>query len=139
VRFFLLQILRTLRPGGHFSISDVVLVGTLPDQLVASAEMYAGCVSGAIQMDEYLDIIRQAGFENVSIQKQKPILIPDHILLQYLTQETLNDFKTAKTGLFSVTVFAKKPGVKKYSIAMSGKPKVKIGESPACSAPGCCD
>jgi SAM-dependent methyltransferase len=133
------EILRTLRPGGHFSISDVVLVGTLPDQLVASAEMYAGCVSGAIQMDEYLDIIRQAGFENVSIQKQKPILIPDHILLQYLTQETLNDFKTAKTGLFSVTVFAKKPGVKKYSIAMSGKPKVKIGESPACSAPGCCD
>jgi hypothetical protein len=90
-------------------------------------------------MDEYLDIIRRAGFENVSVQKQKPILIPDHILLQYLTQDTLNDFRTAQTGIFSITVFAQKVGVKKYSIAMSGKPKVKIGASPACCAPGCCD
>ena len=58
------EIMRVLRPGGHFSISDIVLVGELPDSLRNAAEMYAGCVSGAIQMDEYLDIIRQTGFEN---------------------------------------------------------------------------
>src|SRR5690606_33760671 len=42
------EIFRVLKPGGHFSISDVVLVGDLPDGLRNAAEMYAGCVSGAI-------------------------------------------------------------------------------------------
>nr|MBP6810862.1 arsenite methyltransferase [Saprospiraceae bacterium] len=132
------EILRTLRPGGHFSISDVVLVGQLPDALVQSAELYAGCVAGAIQMDEYLDIIRQTGFENISIQKQKPILIPDHILLQYLSAEALAQFKTATAGIFSITVFAQKPGGAKRTIDTS-KPKVKIGEAAPCCAPGCCN
>lgn len=130
------EIKRVLRPGGHFSISDVVLVGALPAPLVESAEMYAGCVAGAIQMDEYLDIIRQTGFENISIQKQKPILIPDHILLQYLTEAELNDFRSAKAGIFSITVFAEKEGKKGIN---TEKPKVKIGEAKACCAPGCCD
>lgn len=132
------EIMRTLRPGGHFSISDVVLVGQLPEPLIQSAEMYAGCVSGAIQMDEYLEAIRQTGFENITIQKQKPILIPDHILLQYLTPEELTDFRSAKAGIFSITVFAQKPGAIKHIIDVS-KPKVKIGEPKACCAPGCCD
>ena len=132
------EILRSLRPGGHFSISDVVLVGQLPVELVQSAELYAGCVAGAIQMEEYLDIIRQTGFENIAVQKQKPILIPDHILLQYLSAEALEKFKTAEAGIFSITVFAQKPGVNKRSIDTS-KPKVKLGEKAACCAPGCCD
>jgi len=132
------EIMRTLRPGGHFSISDVVLVGALPDALLQSAELYAGCVSGAIQMEEYMGIIRQSGFENISIQKQKPILIPDHILLQYLTPEGLNDFRTATVGIFSITVFAQKAGTQKRFIDVS-KPMVKLGEKAACCAPGCCD
>ena len=132
------EILRSLKPGGHFSISDVVLVGELPEALVQSAEMYAGCVAGAIQMDEYLDIIRQAGFEHLSIQKQKPILIPHHILLQYLSAEELESFRTATAGIFSITVFAQKPGGAIRTIDQS-KPKVKLGEKVACCAPGCCD
>ena len=132
------EIMRTLRPGGHFSISDVVLVGALPDALLQSAELYAGCVSGAIQMEEYMGIIRQSGFENIGIQKQKPILIPDHILLQYLTPEGLNDFRTATVGIFSITVFAQKAGTQKRFIDVS-KPMVKLGEKAACCAPGCCD
>ncbi|MFN0174330.1 MAG: arsenite methyltransferase [Saprospiraceae bacterium] len=104
------EIMRVLRPGGHFSISDIVLVGELPDALRNAAEMYAGCVSGAIQMDEYLDTIRQTGFENLKVQKQKPILIPDDILLEYLTAEELKAFVASKTGIFSVTAYAEKPG-----------------------------
>lgn len=104
------EIMRVLRPGGHFSISDVVLMGELPDALRNAAEMYAGCVSGAIQKEDYLEIIRQAGFENLSVQKQKPILIPDEILREYLSESELKAFLESKTGILSITVYAEKPG-----------------------------
>lgn len=102
------EILRVLKPGGHFSISDVVLEGELPDALKNAAEMYAGCVAGAIQKDEYLNIIRQTGFTNITIQKEKPILIPDEILRQYISEEAIRKFRESGVGIFSVTVFAKK-------------------------------
>src|SRR3546814_64191 len=65
------EIFRVLKPAGHFSISDVVLHGDLPDVLLKEAEMYAGCVSGAIQKDTYLDLIHASGFVNVTVQKEK--------------------------------------------------------------------
>jgi SAM-dependent methyltransferase len=101
---------RVLRPGGHFSISDVVLVGKLPEKVVQSAELYAGCVAGAAQLDDYLAMIHEAGFENVVVQKQKPILLPDELLLQFLTEAEIRAFVEAGTGIFSVTVYAEKPG-----------------------------
>lgn len=104
------EILRTLRPGGHFSISDVVLVGALPEKVVESAELYAGCVAGAIQLDEYLQIIHETGFQNVTLQKQKPILLPDEILLQYFSEAEIRAFVETGTGIFSVTVYAEKAG-----------------------------
>ena len=103
------DILRVLKPGGHFSISDIVLVGDLPEAFRKDAEMYAGCVSGAIQKDEYLDLIKANGFENITVQKQKSIILPDDILKKYLNDYELAEFKTGKTGIFSVTVFAQKP------------------------------
>jgi len=105
------EVLRVLKPGAHFSISDVVLVGELPAQLQGAAEMYAGCVSGALQEDEYLGIIRELGFEEITVQKRKPIIIPDDILVNYLNAEELSAFKASGTGIFSVTVFAKKSAV----------------------------
>ena len=103
------EIFRVLKPGGHFSISDIVLVGALPQALQKAAEMYAGCVSGAIQKDVYMELISLNGFQNITIQKQKPIIIPDDILSNYLNQGELADFKSGNTGIFSVTVFAQKP------------------------------
>lgn len=103
------EIQRVLKPGGHFSISDIVLVGDLPKNLQEAAEMYAGCVSGAIQKDEYLNLIQQAGFESLEIQKEKPIIVPDDILLQYISPEELDAFKQSETGIYSITVFARKP------------------------------
>lgn len=102
------EIQRVLKPGGHFSISDIVLIGDLPKNLQEAAEMYAGCVSGAIQKDEYLNLIRQTGFESLEIQKEKPIIVPDDILLQYISPEELDAFKQSGTGIYSVTVFARK-------------------------------
>ena len=103
------EIFRVLKPGGHFSISDVVLVGKLPDKLKNAAEMYAGCVSGAIQKETYLELIEINGFKNMGIQKEKPIIIPDDILENYLTAEELQAFKLGNTGIFSISVYAEKP------------------------------
>ncbi len=102
------EIQRVLKDGGHFSISDIVLKGALPEALRQSAEMYAGCVAGAIQKTDYLDLIKEAGFNNITIQKEKPIIIPDDILSKYLQGEALASFKNGDTGIFSITVFAQK-------------------------------
>lgn len=103
------EIFRVLKPGGHFSISDVVLIGALPDRLHRDAEMYAGCVAGAIQKQDYLELIKSNGFSNLTLQKEKAINIPDDILKLYLNEEELADFKSGNTGIFSITVFAEKP------------------------------
>jgi len=116
------EIYRTLKPGGHFSISDIVLVGNLPDTIKNTAEMYAGCVSGAIQKQTYLELIETNGFTNITIQKEKAIIIPDDILQNYLSADEINSFKNSGTGIFSITVYAEKPL-----------------EKEACCAPGCCN
>ena len=103
------EIFRVLKPGGHFSISDVVLVGALPNALKETAEMYAGCVSGAIQKQVYLELIHANGFENIIIQKEKPIYIPDDILLNHLSAAEIESFREGGIGIFSITVFAQKP------------------------------
>ena len=129
------EIFRTLKPGGHFSISDIVLVGNLPDALKEDAEMYAGCVAGAIQKTEYLQFIEDAGFQNIQIQKEKPIVIPNDILEKYLSEEEVKTFNNAGTGIFSITVYAEKPGIK------SEKPKRQLAEitdEPCCSPDGNC-
>lgn len=103
------EIYRVLKPGGHFSISDVVLVGELPDNIRQDAEMYAGCVSGAIQKEEYLGYIEKNGFKNITIQKEKIIVIPDDILSRYLDAAGMEEYKSGKTGIYSITVYAEKP------------------------------
>jgi len=102
---------RVLKRGGHFSVSDIVLIGDLPEGLRKSAEMYAGCVAGAIQKESYLDIIGAAGFRNIRIQKEKRITLPDEILSEYLDPAELFDFTHGKTGIFSITVYAEKPNL----------------------------
>lgn len=114
------EIYRVLKPGGHFSISDVVLVGTLPDGLRKDAEMYAGCVAGAIQRQVYLELIQSNAFENVIVQKEKPIVIPDDILVNYLSKSEIESFKNGDTGIFSITVFAQKPILQKESCCTPG-------------------
>lgn len=116
------EIYRVLKPGGHFSISDIVLLGDLPENLRSAAEMYAGCVSGAIQKEEYLGLIDKNGFKNVLLQKEKPIIIPDDILKNYLSDTEIAAFKSSGTGIYSVTVYAEKP----------------LESAESCCAPGCC-
>jgi arsenite methyltransferase len=116
------EIVRVLKPGGHFSISDIVLQGSLPDNLRNAAEMYAGCVSGAVQKTTYLELITQQGFKGITVQKEKDIVIPDDILSRYLSPAELQEFKTQGSGIQSVTVYAEKPAA-----------------AEPCCGPGCCN
>lgn len=134
------EIIRVMKPGGHFSISDIVLVGDLPLELKNQAELYAGCVSGAIQMEDYLSLIEKTGFQNISVQKKKTILLPDDILEKYLTKEQIAEFASREIGIFSITVYAEKPGSKpstKVEINLADLSSAKEG---SCCTPnsGCC-
>ncbi len=102
------EIYRVLKPNGHFSISDIVLIGTLPTEIQEAAEMYAGCVSGAIQKIDYLKIIEDAGFKNIKIQKEKVITLPEDILDKYLSAEQISLYNNSGIGIFSITVYAEK-------------------------------
>ncbi|MDO9153480.1 MAG: arsenite methyltransferase [Paludibacter sp.] len=102
------EMLRVLKPGGHFCVSDVVIKGELPEKLQQDAEMYAGCVSGAIDINEYLKIIKNTGFKSIEIHKQKEIEIPEEILKEYLNDMEIQQFKNKEIGIFSITVSAKK-------------------------------
>lgn len=117
------EIFRVLKPGGHFSISDIVLEGELPKQIKEAAEMYAGCVAGAIQKPMYLELIESNGFINITIQNDKSIVVPDDILSNYLSAEQVADFKQSGTGIRSITVYAEKP----------------LAEKAACCGTDCCN
>lgn len=114
------EIYRVLKPGGHFSISDIVLEGSLPKELQEAAEMYAGCVAGAIQKHVYLALIEANGFKNITIQKDKAIIIPDDILSQYLAAEQMAAFKQSGTGIRSIAVYAEKVLEEKITCCDSG-------------------
>lgn len=102
------EVYRILKPGGHFSISDIVLVGELPDKIKNAAEMYAGCVASAIQKEDYLKIIKDAGFNNLMLQKEKAIIIPDDILKNYLNEDESERYKNSESRIYSITVYAEK-------------------------------
>lgn len=102
------EIHRVLKTGGHFSISDIVLEGELPENIRKAGEMYAGCISGALQKEEYMGLIKSADFKNVVIQKEKPIVIPNDILSKYLSADEIETYKESGTGIFSITVYGEK-------------------------------
>ena len=117
------EIHRVLKPAGHFSISDTVLEGELPAEIRNAAEMYAGCVAGSIQKNEYLAMIEATGFANITVQKDKAIVVPDDILRNFLSPEELEAFKQSGTGIRSITVYAEK----------------LLAEQKSCCGPDCCN
>ena len=129
------EIFRVLKPGGHFSISDIVLVGQLPEPLREDAEMYAGCVAGAIQKADYLQGIVDAGFSNLTLQKEKPITIPEDILSKYLSDADMAAFNSGGAGIFSITVYGEKPGA---GSEKSKKPVTDVSNEPCLPGSGCC-
>ena len=103
------EIFRVLKPGGHFSISDVVLAMPLPEGLTKAAEMYAGCVAGALLRSEYLAMIADHGFTEIRIQSEKPISVPEDVLAKYLDADEVRKLQSSGSAIASLTVYAQKP------------------------------
>jgi len=134
------EVLRVLKPGGHFSISDVVLTGELPATIQQAAEFYAGCVSGALQESDYLGIIHDLGFEDVRVMKRKPIVVPDDILAKHLSAEEIAAFKASGTGIFSITVRGAKTATSCCDPATKEKALQNATALPKADGDlGCCD
>jgi ubiquinone/menaquinone biosynthesis C-methylase UbiE len=105
------EIFRILKRGAHLSVSDVVVRGEMPEKIQQASEMYAGCVSGAIDIDLYLKMMKNSGLVNIKVQKEKIITVPDETILNYLNQTELKAYKESGSGIFSITVYAEKPGM----------------------------
>lgn len=123
---------RVLKPGGHFSVSDIVLVGELPAGIKGAAELYAGCVSGAIDQADYLDGLREAGFQNLTLQKAKPIFLPDEILSTFLSEPERTAFRASGAGVVSITVYGEKAGEKRPNLAKAEAKAACCGPNSSC-------
>ncbi len=102
------EVYKVLKPNGHFSMSDIVLRGDLPKGILEASEMYAGCIAGAMQKEDYLEAIKRAGFKNIKVTKEREIELPDEIALQYATKEELEAFKKGTNAIISIGVYAEK-------------------------------
>lgn len=69
---------RVLKIGGRLMASDVVLIKPLPEELKKDEELLVGCVSGAILKQDYLKLLKEAGFTNITIQKETPAFLPEY-------------------------------------------------------------
>jgi len=81
------EIHRVLKPGGKFTVSDIVIDGVMSAENRRNAALWAGCISGAIDRNEYLGVIDSCGFADVEIVSEKQ-----------------HDFHKDNVGLFSITV-----------------------------------
>lgn len=102
------EIHRVLKPGGRFSISDIVITGKLPAKIQSAAEMYAGCVAGALNKEDYLRIVKEAGFKNIAVTKEKLFALPDTILSNYLSAAEIEEYRKSGANIFSITVYGEK-------------------------------
>jgi len=102
------EIHRVLKSGGNFCISDIVLDGNLPDRLMSIARFYTGCVTGAEQIADYLNIIKGAGFSKIEIHKKNEIKLPEDLLFDYLEKSEIEAYYKSGTAIYSITVSAVK-------------------------------
>ncbi len=73
----LLEAFRVLKPGGRFAVSDIVVRGDVPNEIRKSVELWVGCMAGALEENEYLSKLRQAGFETVSVEATRTYCVAD--------------------------------------------------------------
>jgi SAM-dependent methyltransferase len=102
------EVHRILKEHGKFSISDIVVSGNLPDKLRKSASLYVGCVAGAINKQDYLNIIEKSGFKNVKILDEKLYILPEGLVKQYLSLEEYEIYLNSDAKILSITVCAEK-------------------------------
>lgn len=112
---------RVLKPGGHFAVSDVVVRGSVPDDVRRSMELWVGCIAGALEETDYASKLRAAGFQDVDLELWRVYRVDD--ARAFLTETGLDVERLALEidGRFaSAFIRARKP------------------EASACCGPDCC-
>ena len=107
------EMFRVLKEGGHFSVSDVVTSGVLPEGMQKESSLYCGCIAGALKLDEYLEKLKKAGFVDIKVQSQKKIELPKELLLKFLSPQDVEAYMSSGFGIFSATIYGVKPKVYK--------------------------
>ncbi len=103
------EIFRVLKPGGRFCVSDIVIQGELPAKLRGVAELYVGCVAGALAAEAYLGIIHETGFAAIDIKAVKRLDLPDEYMLKYIGAAELAAYRASGAAVLSVTVVGTRP------------------------------
>jgi SAM-dependent methyltransferase len=106
---------RVLTPGGRLIVSDIVLLEELPESIRNSDKLYTGCVSGAVLKEEYIGLIKKAGFVNVTIQKETQfpveVVVDDHEAIDSIEKQgiPIEDVKKVVASVQSISVQGEKP------------------------------
>lgn len=102
---------RVLKPGGRFAVSDMVVDGTLPEPIQSDLLAWSGCVAGALSVDEYLEKLAAAGFENGSIEATRKHTVDEMVGSGYAIVGELSEADRAAVEgrLWSAFIRAVKP------------------------------
>jgi arsenite methyltransferase len=68
---------RVLKPGGRFAVSDVVVRGSVPEEVRESMLLWVGCMAGALEEREYVEKLKGAGFENAAVEPTRVYNVED--------------------------------------------------------------
>lgn len=98
------EIYRVLKPSGYFVISDVVVEGEMSPAAKAAAELYSGCISGALKKDEYLRIITETGFRDLRLDKEREVPVPQEVLDRVLAEVPPSERTLGHARVLSITV-----------------------------------
>jgi arsenite methyltransferase len=104
---------RILKKGGRLMVSDMVLLSDLSEKISKSAEMYAGCVAGALKRNDYIVKIKNAGFKDISIIKEDPVRFLDYLgsdkivsdIIENMSEKEIEEINSA---VVSIKISAKK-------------------------------
>ncbi len=104
---------RILKPGGRLMVSDMVLFADLPEQVLKSSELYAGCIAGALRKEDYLAKIGKAGFKDISVIKEDPISLADYIGSGKVVSDMIESMTDSVKDKINRTVVSIKVSAKK--------------------------
>ena len=128
-RRVLAEAFRVLKPGGRFAVSDVVVRGNPPEAVRKNMELWVGCVAGALEEQEFLDLLGEVGFENPSIEPTRVYHADDAAAFLAGTGLDVERFAEEIDGKFmGAFVRATKPGAKAKALPQAN----------SCCGPDCC-
>ena len=131
-RQVLSEAFRVLRPGGRFAVSDVVVRGEVPDAVRRNMELWMGCVAGALGDTEFIALLRDAGFENPTIEPTRVYSLDDAVTLLGNTGLDAESLGREIDGKFlSAFVRATKPMARRVPVPLATP-------AASCCGPECC-